>query len=276
MPRPITRALILSAGLFVVGGSLGSAAMAAAWTRGEGQFLFLVPAEYYVATEQFDDDGDRVDRRRFTQLEISPYLEYGLTDYLTLGAQPKFRRVELDTDAGEIDNSGLAEADLFTRLRLWQQDQAAFSIQGLVKLPVQADEDDALPLGFEQVDAELSAAFGNRHPFEFGTIFYNLELGFRKRFETPADEVHGDAFIGWTDGAWTVLVQSLNTAGISSELSTREVLTSEPEYTRFKAQLTVAYRLTEQASIVAGAATTYAGTNVGAGNSGFLGVSWSF
>ena len=276
MPRLMTFLLTMAIGTLVLGVASVNTAMAAAWTRGEGQFLFLIPAEYYVATEQFDNDGDRVDRRRFTQVEIGPYLEYGITDFLTVGAQPKFRRITLDTDAGELDNSGLADADLFTRLRLWHEGEAAFSVQGLVKIPIQADEEDALPLGFEQIDTEVSAAFGNRHPLDFGTIFYNLEVGFRKRFETPADEVHGDVFIGWTDGTWTALVQSLNTAGISSELGTTEVLTSEPEYTRFKAQVTIAYRLSDQASVLAGGSTTYAGTNVGAGNSGFLGVSWNF
>lgn len=249
---------------------------AAAWTRKQGEILFVIPGEYFVADEQFDSDGDRVDRDRFQQIEVAPYLEYGITDYVTVGAQPKYRWVELDTPAGTIDNEGLAESDFFTRVRLWHEGQAAFSLQGLVKVPIDPAEDDALPIGRDQYDAELSALFGNGHNFDAGRLFYNLELGFRKRFDDPADEVHGDAFVGWGQGNWTFILHSLNTVGLDSNAPTDEVLTAEPEFRRHKAQLTVAYKATETTSLVAGASTTYAGRNVGVGHSGFLSAVFRF
>jgi hypothetical protein len=276
MRNRIVPTIAAVAGLALLFNLLPSAADAAAWTRRQGEFLFVIPVEYFFADEQFDGDGDRVDRDKFEQVELAPYLEFGLTDYLTVGAQPKYRWVELDTPGGSIDNEGLAETDVFTRVRLWHDGQAAFSIQGLVKVPIEADEGDDLPIGREQVDVELSALFGNGHSLDGGRIFYNLELGFRKRFDDPADEVHGDAFLGWTGGAWTVILHALNTIGLNSNADDAEVLTAEPEYRRHKAQLTLAYQVTDTTSLVAGASTTYAGRNVGVGHSGFLSAVFRF
>lgn len=275
------RARLIPGFLFIVAiailvGLQSTPAVGAAWTRGQGDVLFLIPTDYFVATEQFDSDGDRVDRPRFQQIEISPYLEYGITDYLTVGVQPKYRIIELDVPGGEADNSGLAETDVFLRLRLWQQNQAAFSIQGLVKAPIEADEDDAAPLGFDQVDTEVSLLYGDRYPVGSGSVFYNLDLGFRKRFEDPADELSFDPFIGWwSGGPLSVLVHSLNTIGLSSEPGVPEALTAEPEFRRHRVQLTAAYRVSDMVSLVAGGATTYAGRNVGAGNSVFFALSFS-
>lgn len=261
----------------LIGGSVASilaalpgTAIGAAWTRDSGEFLFVVPTTYFYADEQFDDDGDRVDRPRFEQFEVSPYMEYGLTDFLTAGAQPKYRWVDIETANGDVSNNGLAETDAFLRLRLWESGEAAFSIQGLAKIPIEPDEGDPAPLGRDQVDGEIRVLFGNRHPVGFGKIFYNAELGYRKRWEDPSDQVHADGFIGWTGGPWTFLVQSLNTIGLSDDEDGVEVLTAQPDFTRYAVQLAAAYRVSETFSLVGGASTAYAGTNIGAGISGFV------
>lgn len=88
------------------------AAQGGAWTRTQGDWMFMLPAAYVYADEAFDDNGDRVDRRRFEMYELSPLLEYGFTDDLTGGIQPKYRSVSVETGAGEAANSGVAEAEI--------------------------------------------------------------------------------------------------------------------------------------------------------------------
>jgi hypothetical protein len=255
-------------------------ALAGAWTRGEGEVLIVAPVDYSVATESFDGGGNRVDRPRFEKLEVAPLLEYGLTDYFTIGAQPKWRRVSVDRATGGTDtNSGFAEADILGRLRLWSAGEAALSVQGLVKLPIDPDQGREAALGFDQVDVEGSVLFGNRHVVGGGKVFYNFDLGFRKRFDEPSDEIHGNGYVGWwTGGLLTVAASLDNTIGLhDDEGTTLEALTAEPGHRRHRAGLSLAYRVGQligipNLSVVAGASTTYAGENVGATNSGFVGL----
>lgn len=255
-----------------------SAAFAGAWTRPESQLLFVAPFSYQVADKAFDDDGKRVRRDRFEMFEFTPLFEYGISERLTGGLQPKFRRVNVDTAGGSATNSGLAEADAYMRYRLWQRDRAAFSVQGLVKVPINPDEGHVAALGRDQIDAELRLLYGNRHELtRGGAIFYNGGLAYRKRFKGPDDQIHADAYVGWAPGgAWTFIARSANTLGIGSEGGTREVLTTAPSFRRHEAQLIANYRFTERISASMGVSTTYAGESVGAGRSGFVSLVSTF
>ena len=126
--------------------------MGSAWTRPEGDLLVLTPISYTYADESFDRDGDRVDRTtEFTMVEFSPLIEYGVTDTFTVGVQPKYRKVWIESATGHTDsNSGLAESDLFVRQRLWNRDGASLSLQVGVKVPINPDEDAHVALGQDE------------------------------------------------------------------------------------------------------------------------------
>lgn len=257
--------------LLIVAGSLPSEADAAAWTRKQGSALLSLPATYTKVDEQFNADGDRVDRLEFEEVEIAPYFEIGLTDSLTFGLQPKHRSVEVEQpDGTRIDNSGLAEADVLLRQGLWTNGNAAFSIQGLVKAPIDPQEDSPAALGRDQVDAELMLLFGNRHPGESVTFFYNVGIGYRMRFEGLDDQVKANAFVGWGGQKWTFLLTSDNTIGLETTDEGSEVLTTERSFTQYEAGLVTSYRVTDAFILSINGSTTYAGEGVGAGNSGGL------
>lgn len=252
---------------------LPKVADAGAWTLPDGGTLVAVPVSYQRADEAFDGDGNRVDQPRFEMFEFSPYLEYGVSDDFTAGFQPKYRSVRVETGTGDVRNSGLPEADILGRLRLWHAGEAAFSVQGLVKIPIDPDENSPAALGRDQNDVELSLLYGNRHPLQAGgTIFYNVDAGFRKRFDDPSDEIHANAFLGWSGAAWSVVLSSTNTLGLGNEGLGPNVLNQGPNFTRYEAQLGVGYQFTDSVSATGGVATTYAGENVGESVSGFLGL----
>jgi hypothetical protein len=274
--RPVSRAAICGAGALCLG-LLPQMVLGAAWTRPQGNLLILAPISYTVADEAFDDSGRRVDRRKFEMVEFSPLIEYGVTDSFTVGMQPKYRQVSVETANGTVTNSGFAESDFFVRQRLWSRDQAAFSVQGLVKVPMNPDEDHEAALGRDQVDAAIALAYGNRRSLGRGRIFYNGEVGFRKRFEGPDDELSLNGFVGWTPGgSWSFIVRSANTFGLGNDEDNGDVLTAGPSYTRHDAQLMASYRLRNAMSVVGGVSTTYAGENVGVGNTGFLAMTLPF
>lgn len=254
-------------------------AAAAAWTRAQNQYLLVLPVQYATADRQFDDDGDKIDRLRFQQVDVSPYFEYGLTDALTIGAQPRFIWVrQANAMGGDDINTGLADVDVFARLRLWGRDAAALSVQGLVKAPIEADETEAAPLGFDQADVEGSLLYANAYSAGSGRIFYNLDVGYRKRFEDPGDEIHGNGFIGWSpnNGRWTFVLASNNTFGVRNEDNdVFEALTARPDFRRNQVQGSVSYRLGDRVSIVGGGFTTVSGRNVGVTHGGFISLVFS-
>lgn len=255
-------------------------ALGSAWTRPEGNLLVLPPISYTYADESFDEDGNRVDRNRFEMAEFSPLFEYGVTDSFTVGMQPKYRKVWVETDEGKTEsNSGLAETDFYVRQRLWSRDQASFSIQVGVKVPINPDEDSEVPIGRDQEDADIKLSYGNRHPMGRGRIFYSGELGYSKRWDVPADEASFNAFIGWAPGGsnWAFILRSANTISVGNDRDDEtEVLTAFPDYKRYDVQLMTSYRFGNSLSLVGGVSTTYAGENVGIGNTAFIGLSAPF
>lgn len=269
---PGSRYRLLTAGfasLIILLGLLPRPSEAAAWTRSQGAGVLSLPATYTTADEGFDDDGDRVDRLEFEMWEVAPYFEYGLLDSLTFGLQPKFRSVEVETSDGDrVSNSGLAESDVLLRQRLWGEGDAAFSVQGLVKLPIDPQEDHQAALGRDQEDYELSFLYGNRHRMDSGTLFYNAEVGYRHRAGDPDDQTSANGFVGWSVEKWTFLVTTENTFGLESppkvNVNGDEVLTARRSFTRHKAGLVASYRVTDSIGISANVSRVYAGEAVGA------------
>lgn len=263
--RQTSRATLVAAGLLLTVAA-PQPAEAGAWTRAQGSGVLSAPLSMTRADEGFDADGERGERLEFEMLEFAPRFEYGLLDDLSMGVQPKFRSVEQETASGDtVSNSGLAAADVFLRKSLWSAGDAAFSAQGLVKLPVQPDENDPAALGRDQVDAELSLLYGNRVRSDAGTFFYNFDVGYRRRFKEPDDQVSAGAFAGWSVSDWTFVVSSSNSIGLDDpEFSEEQVLTAGRSFSRFEAGASISYRLTERLFVNANASTTYAGEQVGA------------
>ena len=283
--KPFCRVPLFSVGALCLG-LLPQVVLGSAWTRPDDGLLILVPVSYTYANEAFDDNGHRLDRSRFEMVEFSPLFEYGLTDSFTVGMQPKYRVVSVETADGTVHNSGLAESDFFARQRLWSRNQAAISVQGLVKVPIKPDENDAAALGRDQVDAAIDLAYGNRHSVGAGRIFYSIDAGFRKRWEVPDDEISANAFIGWSPGdSWSFILRAANVWGVGNDVvdnteindaGDTDVLTAGPSFTRHDAQLMASYKFRNTVSLVGGVSTTYAGENVGVGKTAFLAMTLQF
>lgn len=264
-------AIALAAGLFP------HPAAGSPWTRPDGSLLILLPTSYTYVDESFDGQGDREDRPdEFTMTEFSPLIEYGVTDSFTLGMQPKYRKVWIeDADGATDSNSGLAESDFFVRQRLWSRDEASLAVQLGVKVPISPDENANVALGRDQYDGEIALAYGNRHSLGGGRIFYSGEAGYNKRWEVPADEAFFNAFIGWApgDSSWSFILRSANTLSVGNDDDGSEVLTAFPDYNRHDAQFMTSYRFSNSVSLVGGVSTTFAGENVGVGQTGFIALS---
>ncbi|MFU8878728.1 MAG: transporter [Wenzhouxiangellaceae bacterium] len=248
-------------------GLLPRPAESASWTRPQGSVLLSLPVTYLTADEAFNEDGDREPRPEFEMIQIAPFFEYGIRDSLTFGLQPKYRFVEVENEEGErFTNDGLAEVDVFLRKRLWSGNDgdAAFSFQTLLKAPLRSNEGRPAALGRDQHDVELSLLYGNRHRKTAGTFFYNVDFGYRFRTKEPDDQVHVNAFMGWSWSKWTLMVTSDNTIGVDSpEVGTDVVLTAQRTFTRLTGGLAASYRFTDNFGISANASRVWKGEGIG-------------
>lgn len=164
--------------------------LAGGWTQPEGKLYSRFAVNYYTADENFDADGDRRDfpeNGDFSDVNVSLYLEYGLSQNLTLISNLTYKYLQYEDNAIDSKTYGPGDMELAARYCLWRSAGSAFSAQWLVKIPEAYDESKRVPLGNGQYDAEIRLLFGQSlHPFIPG--YFNIEGGYRFRCEEPADE----------------------------------------------------------------------------------------
>ena len=169
-----------------------SSCYAGAWTEPQGEFYEKVSYNYYYAHQDFDSASNRVatpNGGKFTDLDVNNYIEYGLTNDLTVINSLTYKWLRNDFNGGAATSgSGLGDVDLGLRYKLLDKSAGIVSTQVLVKFPGVYGVDDSLPLGNGQYDAELRLLYG-RSLYPVLPAYMNLEIGYRWRVGAPADEL---------------------------------------------------------------------------------------
>ncbi|MDY0190019.1 MAG: hypothetical protein RBR22_04720 [Desulfuromonas sp.] len=167
-----------------------SQTFAGAWTQQSGSSYNRLTLNYYSADHNFDNDGDRKEMSangKFTDTNLNYYVEYGITDDLTVIGSAYYKQIKHDDDSIEIKTYGIGDVDLGLKYRLLNLPAGALAVQGLVKVPELYDENDTMPLGNGQYDYEMRLLFGQSLAYLFPGYF-NVEFGYRWRAEEPSDE----------------------------------------------------------------------------------------
>lgn len=170
--------------------ALAGACHAGAWTLGKGKLYDRISLNLYLADEEFDKSGNRRDMAangEFSDLNGNNYLEYGLTDRLTLINSLYFKRIEREDDLTRTTTTGVGDIDLGVKAKLHEGTIGVVSTQGLVKIPEAYDRHDPLPLGNGQYDLELRLLYG-RSLYPHVPGYCNVEAGYRWRYGDPSDE----------------------------------------------------------------------------------------
>lgn len=170
--------------------ALASVCHAGAWTQQKGKLYERLALNWYLADEEFDKSGDRRDfpaNGDFSDINASNYLEYGLTDRLTLINSLCFKYIEKEDDLTRTTTYGVGDIDLGVKAKLHEGTIGVIAAQGLVKIPEAYDQDDPLPLGNGQYDLELRLLYG-RSLYPRIPGYCNVEAGYRWRYGDPSDE----------------------------------------------------------------------------------------
>lgn len=235
--------LVLAAGV--------SSAFAGAWTLPEGKGQVIVSGLYAEAAEAFGEKGSREAIPVFRKADLSAYVEYGLTDWLTAIGQAEAQSFAANRPP-TFGNAQFALGMAGARVRLWHDDRAVVSAELAARF--EPGEDGSLLSGLSGggIDLRLLGGYG----FALGDwpSFVNGEVAYRPHLEDGDGEVRLDLTLGTRPRERLLLLaQSFN--ALSAELS-GDLAGGRAEH---KLHVSAVYDLTETLSVQVGGLATVAG-----------------
>jgi hypothetical protein len=183
--------------VFVVVSIAGLEAQAGAFMMPEGQGQMIAGVGYIEATRTFTRFDKAVRTPAFREIEASAYVEYGLTDWLTLVAAPTVARMH-GGEPGET-YTGSDESAIGARLPLYRDDVRIVSVQALAEpaLPGAGGAAAVNALGGPNAwAADFRAQYGQAFPVLGGEGFVDIEPSVRLRGGGWPTETHLDVTLG--------------------------------------------------------------------------------
>lgn len=163
---------------------------AGAWTQVRGGFYEKFAFNYYFADHTFDSSKHRhatPGNGRFTEYNITNYIEYGVTDNLTLINSLPYKWLDNAANSSHTKAWGIGDIDVAAKYKLMDNRAGVISSQLLVKVPGPYGRTDPLPIGNGQFDLEVRLLYG-RSLYPFIPGYANVEAGYRFRDGDPSDE----------------------------------------------------------------------------------------
>jgi len=166
------------------------------------------------ADMSFDDAGQRRDDGYFYKDELALYLEYGLTDRITLVSRAAWQTVERRNGPDFDSAQGLAATEIGLRGALHADARQVISLQAMVMLPGEGENISNQPLGDGGNAWEVRALWGRNLSRE---LFADAQLAYRQREGVYADEARLDLTLGWQPARrWLVLAQTFSVASLDA------------------------------------------------------------
>ncbi len=256
---------------------LPTAAFGGAWTQDEGKGRAILTAGYYDASDFYNNSGTKTAQPNYHKYELNPYLEYGLYDGLTVGANLSLQRAQQNVPGARDQNSwGVGESEFFVRQRVWQQGGFVASVEPMVKLP--PPDAGARPrLGSPTPDVGLGGSVGYSGQL-FGLPQYaDLGTQYRHRFGEQRDQFKMAATLGiGVAQDWVVMPQAFMTWRMAERSGATFTQSAADDYDLTRLQLSGVYSLSTETKLQAGAFADVDGKNAGVGRGVLLSVWQNF
>jgi hypothetical protein len=187
------------------------------WPLAAGTGEIIITGSRLTAGERYDSDGNKRWTSRYTKYEVTPYVEYGLSDDLTLIGEAAWRRETTDFFGTTFEDKGFSRLKAGARYAIGTWQETLFSIQPLVTLHLDDAGDDPAATKSGDIDAELGLVLA-RNETVFGMkIFSVQEFAWRYRDAGRPDQFRADITFGGKPLPGTMLLlKSLNTASATS------------------------------------------------------------
>lgn len=246
-----------------------------AWTLPQGSWQVINNVSYYHSDERFTATGGKIPQPTYQKLEYNPYIEYGLWDHTTIGANLFLQAAR---SQGE-QNVGLADAELFVRSRVWsakpawKQSELVLSIQPMVKLPTLFETEDNPIIGSDEGDIGISVFNGYSFNYFGQKTFTENEIHYRHRLGEREDQFRFNTTIGQDiTPKWQVLAQQFTILSTNTVQGSTFTQSSEDDFDLVKVQLSGVYHVDERISMQLGGFYNLTGNNIGNGFGGLFAV----
>jgi hypothetical protein len=172
-------------------------AVASAFLMPAGSGEVLTTALFSGTTRAFDAHGHLVPVPSYDKFELSSYIDYGLTDWLTVIAQPSLDYAH----AGGPEPSsftGLGKGDFGAAVRLYRSDSVAIAFQAVAETPSVAARSYVAPafIGDHSWDGDFRLLLGNGFSIAGLPAYTDIEAGYRVRGGGWANELRLDLTLG--------------------------------------------------------------------------------
>lgn len=266
--------LVASSALLVVAFALGGPlpAWAGAWNEGEGHWLDVNTLSYYaVTTDGYNQLGQKSGSGRYQQIEINPYIEYGLTDKWTIGIQPRVQEIQQSNLPGTARAFGLVQFNTFVRFQLYRDNWNAWALQEQVDFSgVQTGTEPQLVQPNTEYETRLLYGRNFDLPGNWNG-FADLEAAYRFETQGWANQIRLDIAVGvHPRPGWMILAQSLNTIGVTTPAP------GQPDYNLYRVELSVVHELTPHIAVQIGAWHDAGGRDISLGNAGIVALWFRF
>ena len=191
-----------------------SAAWAGAWTlpQGNGQII----QSFFGWQGTGAPWGNGAPGQSLSRVEAQTYIEYGLSNEITLFGQIAAERYDLSPPQANV-YTGLDYSDIGVRTKVWSNDAWVFSFEATAFIPGAHDAAKPAQAGNTGWAGEARALAGRNLTIFNIPAFIDAEAGYRLRSEGPPDEWHADITLGLkptTRIMW--LLQVFNTISTNS------------------------------------------------------------
>lgn len=254
---------------------------AGAWTKPKGKGLAAFTYSFYYTNQQFTNGWHLQNFSNggsFTKNEWNLYLEYGLTDHLTLIGNFFMDALRYQNHFVENTNFGLADQELGLRYSLSKKLPQA--LQLTVKIPGPYNINHQPSLGNAQTDVELAYYLGTPYKIANRWGFVDAGAGFRLRTGAPADEIRLYLTAGLDITHWLQLYY-LEASGIfglgnDSPQYVGENILLTTDFSLIKVGASVVCKITDNWRLQAGPYLQPAGRATGAGGGFKAGILFDF
>lgn len=218
------------------GAFLGAAALwpcaaeAGAWPQPVGNLQLIVPFTVSWANEDYDMEGGKQRRNRFSKKEFQPYMEYGLWKDLTLVSTISFAHEQTSWLGSTISQRGLSRIEAGARYALGEWQETYFSVQPLIIWHGAMSSDDGYSSKRGDIDGEFGLTIGQHFKWLGLDGFSDNLIAIRIKPASTPNEFKANLTLGVTfahDLQIMIKSESLATISQDQNAATRQVTSNK-------------------------------------------------
>lgn len=169
--------------------------LAGAWLMPPNSGQVIAGVAFSGTTRAFDAQGRLIPVPYYRKFELGTYIEYGLTDRLTIVAAPAYDRIRSPTPG--LSSNGPGESEIAARLGLYRSDNTVVSMQAGFHTPGASFADSTGPfLIHRALGADFRAMIGRSCLIVTMPSFIDVQMGYRYFARNQPGEWHADLTFG--------------------------------------------------------------------------------